>query len=157
MIVTTARAAKGIKHLQKLGAPVPPGFYDMTAARIASYCNGIGSDDPSTKWLVAPTSFIFAWMFDASIPHDIWWSELYNDGSRKRFETSNEGFRETLDLIAEESLPWVWPSALRRDLRNGRHWQADKAYQILMSDKCWEIWQKNAEIEPGPETTEVPR
>lgn len=155
MNVSPEQVKKSLTRLLRIGAPLPPGLEKFSYAKIASYCNGIGSDDPATKWLVAPTTFVFNWMFDASVPHDMWWSPEYNDGTRKRFELSNQYWHETLDFMAEDSLGWVWPKPLRQDLRNGRKWEADKSYKILMSDKCWEIWQKNAEIEPGPECMEV--
>ena len=142
---------RGLGHLKRLNAPVPPGFWALSPATIAERCNGIGSDDPSTKWLVQPTTFVFRWMLDASIAHDLWWSDLYNDGSRKRFDLSNDGFRETLHLFANESFGAMWPHALRETFRASRRWQADRARWILGSPPCFEIWQKNKAFEPGPE------
>ena len=151
MMYQTPEIAAFLRELRSLSAPVPPGFYDLRISTIQEHCNGIGSDDPSTKWLVAPTTFVFAWMEVAAVPHDLWWSPIYNDGTRKHFVQSNDEFRETLDRKADRSFSWAWPLQLRNTLRDARHWQADRAHDILMSDKCWEIWQKNANTDEDPE------
>ena len=62
---------------------------------------------------------------------------------------SNDEFRQVLDLKADASFGWAWPKVLRQRLRDARRWEADRAHGILMSDPCWEIWQKNAAVEPG--------
>ena len=145
---------KLVRELVQLDAPVPPGMYELGVGTLVANCNGVGSDDPSTKWLVAPTTFVFSWMTVASVPHDMWWSHHYNDGTRQNFIRSNDEFRQVLDLKADASFGWAWPKVLRQRLRDARRWEADRAHGILMSDPCWEIWQKNAAVEPGPETQE---
>lgn len=137
------------RQIQRLGGPVPPGFYDIPAHEGSALCNWIGSDDPSAKWASAPLNLLLPWMKPASVPHDIWWSPLYNDGSRELFERSNREFRQILDLLADESFGWVWPRSLRAKLRDARHWEARQAYRVLMDQ--FPIWQRNAAPEPGPE------
>lgn len=137
--------------LQRIGAPIPPGFYDIPPSVGAPLCNWIGSDDPSAKWASGPLNTFLPWMKPPSVPHDITWSPIYNNGSRSRFVDSNDRFRDTLHLLADQSFDWVSPGLLRRKLRDARHWEADKAHKALMLDMCWRIWLKNAEIEPGPE------
>ena len=135
--------------LQRLGASVPPGFYDIPPQDGAAQCNWIGSDDPSAKWASVPLNLLLPWMKPASVPHDLWWSPLYNDGSRELFERSNREFRENLDLLADDSFGWVWPRVLRSKLQDARHWEARRAYYVLMDQ--FAIWQRNAAPEPGPE------
>jgi hypothetical protein len=138
--------------IRKLNGFVPLGAYDLDPKTGAAMCNWIGSDDPSAKWASIPLNILLPWMKPASVPHDLWWSgALYNDGSRHLFSLSNYEFRENLELFADDSFGWAWPKLLRTKLRDARRWEADKAYKVLMSDMCWEIWLKNAEIEPGPE------
>lgn len=140
-----------LRRLKRLRCPVPPGFWNLSVEDIASRCNGVGSDDPATKWLVGPTTFVFRWMLIASIPHDLWWSDLYNDGGREKFSQSNDEFRQTLHIVAQDSFGWMWPGAARETFRAARRWQADRARWILMQDGCFDIWCKNANLEPGPE------
>lgn len=138
--------------IRKLNGFVPLGAYGLDPKTGAVLCNWIGSDDPSAKWASVPLNILLPWMKPASVPHDLWWSGLlYNDGTRKHFVQSNDEFRGNLDLFAEDSFSWAWPKILRTKLRDARHWEADGAHKVLMSDMCWDIWQKNAEIEPGPE------
>lgn len=143
-----------LDELVSLNAPVPPGFFRIALDTLIDQCNGIGSDDPSVKWLVAPTTFVFSWMEVAAVPHDIWWGPLYNDGSRERFEQSNDGFRDTLLTKASRSFGWVPLRFLREKLRDGRRAEAMAAHAILSSDGCFDIWKRNAEVEPGPERME---
>ena len=69
--------------LQRIGAPVPPGFYDILPSVGAPLCNWIGSDDPSAKWASAPLNTFLSWMKPGSVPHDITWSPIYNNGSQR--------------------------------------------------------------------------
>ena len=140
-----------LKRIYKLHGFVPPGTSDLDPVAGASRCNWIGSDDPSSKWASMPLNILLPWMKPSSVPHDLYWSDLHNDGSRHLFSLSNYEFRENLELFADDSFGWAGPKLLRTKLRDARRWEADKAYKILMSDMCWEIWLKNAEIEPGPE------
>ena len=66
-------------------------------------------------------------------------------------EAIRYGLEIPQDRKANRSFPWAWPRQLRNTLRDARHWQADRAHDILMSDPCWDIWRKNAESDPGPE------
>ena len=151
-MIPVADYARSIRYIQRLGGALPPGLEIRSPAFCAGECNWIGSDDPSSKWASDALNTFLPWMKPASVPHDCWWSRyLFNDGTRAHFLRSNDEFRDNLDLIAEDSFRAVYPSILRRKFRDARHWEADKARRVLMSDMCWEIWQRNAEIEPGPE------
>ena len=140
-----------LKQISRLHGFVPPGTYGLDPVAGASRCNWIGSNDPSAKWASVPLNLFLPWMKPASVPHDLYWSDLHNDGSHRLFSLSNYEFRENLELFAGDSFGWTWPKILRTKLRDARRWEADKAHGVLMSDMCWDIWQKNAEIEPGPE------
>lgn len=143
---------RSLRVIRTLGGKVPPGLYALDPYAGATECNWIGSNDPSAKWASIPLNIIVPWMKPASVPHDCWWSgKLYNDGTRAHFVQSNDEFRDNLDLIADDSFDWAWPKFVRRKLRDARHAQADAAHLVLMSDMCWEIWQKNAEYDLGPE------
>jgi len=151
-VIPVRQYKASMAKIRKLGGFVPLGAYSLDPKTGAALCNWIGSDDPSAKWASVPLNILLPWMKPASVPHDLWWSgALYNDGTRKHFVQSNDEFRGNLDLLAEDSFGWAWPKILRTKLRDARHWEADGAHNVLMSDMCWDIWQKNAEIEPGPE------
>lgn len=140
-----------LQELRSLGVALPDWFWSIPMSDRLADCNGIGSDDPSVKWLVAPTTFVFSWMEVAATFHDEGWAHWFNDGSRERFELTNDLFREILFAKADRSFRWVWPGFLRERLRAGRRDEARAAHAILMSNGCFDIWRKNASVEPGPE------
>lgn len=138
-----------------LGGKLPPGLFSVDPEVGAMECNWIGSNDPSAKWASGFLNTFLPWMKPASVPHDCWWSgKLYNDGSRISFVRSNDEFMQNLDLFAGDSFGWAFPAILRRKLRDARRWEADGAHKVLMSNPCWDIWQKNAEAGIGPERIE---
>ena len=140
-----------LTELRSLGVPLPDWFWAIPMSDRIADCNGIGSDDPSVKWLVEPTTFVFSWMEVAAVPHDEFWSRWYNDGSRARFKESNSMFLHILLAKADRSFRWCFFGPLRESLRAGRREEAHAAHAILSSDGCFDIWKKNAVVEPGPE------
>ena len=150
-MIPVAEYIKVQRKLQRLQAPVPRGFYLLDPVLGAAECNWIGSDDPSTKWASLPLNIMLPWMRPPSVPHDVAWSPLYNVGSRADFVQSNVDFRDTLDLLAVDTTSWIYPGILRRKLRDARRWEADVAYKALSSDMCWDVYQRHADPDPGPE------
>ena len=141
---------RSLRVIRTLGGKVPTGLYALDPVVGARECNWIGSD--SAKWASGPLNLFVPWMKPASVPHDCYWSgNLYNDGSRVTFVRSNDEFRDNLDLLANDSFDWAWPRFVRRKLRDARHAEADAAHLVLMSDMCWDIFQKNADFTIGPE------
>ena len=151
MKYSAKRMESMLRQIKDLSLPTPPGMLDLPAETIRERCNGIGSDSGALKYLVEPTTFVFSWMELLAVSHDLWWSDIYNDGSRERFEQSNREFEAGAYILAGRSFSWVWPKALRESLRSARRWEGREARRILMSDKCWAVWSEHAEIEPGPE------
>ena len=62
-----------LHELRDLGVALPDWFWLIPMSDRLKECNGIGSDDPSVKWLVAPTTFVFSWMEVAAAFHDEGW------------------------------------------------------------------------------------
>ena len=138
-------------QLRRVGAQVPDGYYDIDLGIKQTEWNGIGSDRGWLKALVMPANFLLPWMLSASLPHDIWWG-LRNDGTRATFERSNYEWKDNCYLLADDSLGWVWPKGPRETFRNARKFEARQGWKILMSDKCWEVFQESARlVDEGPE------
>ena len=145
---------KADSQLRRVGAEVPEGYYDISVDVKQQEWNGIGSDKGVLKILVMPTNFLLPWMLSASLPHDILWG-IRNDGTRETFERSNAEWKRNCYRLADDSLGWVWPKMLRETIRNSRKFEARQGWKILMSDKCWEVFQESARIaDEGPERGE---
>ena len=145
---------KADSQLRRVGAEVPDGYYDIPLDIKQRGWNGIGSDSGYLKILVMPTNFLLPWMLAASLPHDILWG-VRNDGTRETFERSNAEWKRNCYRLADDSLGWVWPKMLRETIRNSRKFEARQGWKILMSDKCWDVFQASAQIaNEGPERGE---
>lgn len=132
------------------GKTIPAWFWTISMANRIEDCNGVGSDDSTVKWTVGLLNAFLRWMIFASVVHDeCWCGKWFNDGSRERFEFSNALFRDLLLCKADASFRWL--PFVGEKLREGRRFEARRAYAVLMSDNCYRIWQANAEVEPGPE------
>lgn len=145
---------KADAQLWRVGAEVPEGYYDIPLEIKQREWNGIGSDKGVLKILVMPTNFLLPWMLAASLPHDILWG-IRNDGTRETFGRSNAEWKRNCYRLADDSLGWVWPKMLRETIRNSRQFEARQGWKILMSDKCWDVFQASAQIaNEGPERGE---
>lgn len=137
--------------LQRIGAPVPPGYWDLDIGIKQREWNGIGSASGNLKYLVPLANAFLPWMLAASLPHDIWWG-IKNDGTRETFERSNNEWKDTCYKLADDSLNWMWPKGFRETFRDSRKFQSRQGWKILMSDKCWEVFQESARlVDEGPE------
>jgi hypothetical protein len=145
---------KADAQLRRVGAEVPDGYFDIPLETKQEEWNGIGSDKGYLKCLVMPANFLLPWMLAASLPHDILWG-IRNDGTRETFERSNAEWKHNCYRLADDSLGWVWPKMLRETIRNSRKFEARQGWKILMSDKCWDVFQASAQIaNEGPERSE---
>ena len=80
---------------------------------------------------------------------------MLNDGKRETFEKSNWAWKDTCYKLADDSLNWMWPKGFRETFRDSRKFQSRQGWKILMSDKCWEVFQESARIaNEGPERNE---
>jgi hypothetical protein len=132
-----------------MGTPVPDWFWTIPVEDRAQDCNGIGSDDPSVKWVNGPLNALLPWMIVGSVLHDeLWCGKHFNDGSHQRFQWSNNAFRNLLHVKAGMCFSRE-PEFVRVQLQAIRRGEADAAHAVL--DQCFEIWAKGANFEPGPE------
>ena len=145
-----------IAHIRKLrrivvkyDLPRPPEFDAATDEQLQEIYNGIGSDKfRALLWL---TTKLFS-VFEASaLIHDFCWSKYFNDGSRKRFDFSNNCFRAGNLILA--SVCGVWFELFRPEQRNTFRTAGEGLYRVVSSDLIgWPIWLAGAaEAEPGPE------
>lgn len=72
-----SRIINGDERLRRIGAPVPDGYWDISPEIKQQEWNGIGSDRGWLKALVMPANFLFPWMLEASLPHDLWWDAVH--------------------------------------------------------------------------------
>ena len=145
-----------ISHIRKLrhivlkyDLPRPAEFDQATDQQLQEIYNGIGSDKFSALlWL---TTKLFS-VFEASaLVHDYCWSKYFNDGSRKRFDFSNNCFRAGNLILA--SVCSVWFELFRPEQRKAFRRAGEDLYRVVSSDLIgWPIWLAGAaEAEPGPE------
>ena len=145
-----------IAHIRKLrrivikyDLPRPAEFDQATDEQLQEIYNGIGSDKFSALlWL---TTKLFS-VFEASaLIHDYCWSKYFNDGSRKRFDFSNNCFRAGNLILA--SVCGVWFELFRPEQRKAFRTAGEGLYRVVSSDLIgWPIWLAGAaEAEPGPE------
>lgn len=145
-----------IAHIRKLrrivvkyDLPRPAEFDQATDEQLQEIYNGIGSDKfRALLWL---TTKLFS-VFEASaLVHDYCWSKYFNDGSRKRFDFSNNCFRAGNLILA--SVCGVWFELFRPEQRNAFRTAGEGLYRVVSSDLIgWPIWLAGAaEAEPGPE------
>ena len=145
-----------IAHIRKLrriilkhNLPRPAEFDAATDEQLQEIYNGIGSNKfRALLWL---TTKLFS-VFEASaLIHDYCWSKYFNDGSRKRFDFSNNCFRAGNLILA--STCGVWFALFRPEQRRLYRTAGDGLYRVVSSDLIgWPIWLAGAvEAEPGPE------
>lgn len=145
-----------IAHIRKLrrivlkhNLPRPVEFDQATDEQLQEIYNGIGSDKfRALLWL---TTKLFS-VFEASaLVHDYCWSKYFNDGSRKRFDFSNNCFRAGNLILA--STCGVWFELFRPQQRKAFRTAGESLYRVVASDLIgWPIWLEGAaEAEPGPE------
>ena len=145
-----------ISHIRKLrriilkhDLPRPAEFDAATDEQLQEIYNGIGSNKfRSLLWL---TTRLFS-VFEASaLIHDYCWSKYFNDGSRKRFDFSNNCFRAGNLILA--SVCGGWFELFRPEQRKAFRTAGEGLYRVVSSDLIgWPIWLEGAaEAEPGPE------
>ena len=146
-----------IAHIRKLrrivvkyDLPRPAEFDQATDEQLQEIYNGIGSDKfRALLWL---TTKLFS-VFEASaLVHDYCWSKYFNDGSRKRFDFSNNCFRAGNLILA--SVCSVWFETFRPQQRKLFRTAGDALYRVVDSELIgWPIWLEGAaSSELGPET-----
>ena len=151
--------SSSISHIRKLrrivlkhDLPRPAEFDQATDEQLQEIYNGIGSD--KFKALLGITTALFS-VFEASaLIHDFCWSKYWNDGSRKRFDSSNNCFRAGNLILA--STCSVWFEFFRPQQRAVYRAAGESLYRIVASDLIgWPIWVDGAaDSEPGPEQEE---
>ena len=145
-----------IAHIRKLrrivlkhNLPRPEGFDEATDEQLQEIYNGIGSNKfRSLLWLITKLFSVFE---ASALIHDYCWSKYFNDGSRKRFDFSNNCFRAGNLILA--STCWVWFAVFRPQQRKAFRAAGEVMYGVVASDLIgWPIWLEGAaEAEPGPE------
>ena len=145
-----------IAHIRKLrrivvkyDLPRPAEFDQATDEQLQEIYNGIGSKKFSfLLWL---TTKLFSVFEAAALIHDYCWSKYFNDGSRKRFDFSNNCFRAGNLILA--STCGVWFELFRPQQRKAFRTAGEGLYRVVSSDLIgWPIWLEGAaEAEPGPE------
>ena len=145
-----------ISHIRKLrrivlkhNLPRPPEFDEATDEQLQEIYNGIGSKKFSfLLWL---TTKLFSVFEAAALIHDYCWSKYFNDGSRKRFDFSNNCFRAGNLILA--STCGVWFELFRPQQRKAFRAAGEGLYRVVDSELIgWPIWLEGAaEAEPGPE------
>ena len=145
-----------IAHIRKLrrivlkhDLPRPPEFDKATDEQLQEAYNGIGSDKFAR--LLGITTALFSVFEAAALVHDFCWSKYWNDGSRKRFDFSNNCFRAGNLILA--SVCSVWFELFRPQQRKAFRTAGEGLYRVVSSDLIgWPIWLEGAaEAEPGPE------
>lgn len=148
--------AQRLAHVRKLrrivikrDLPRPLEFDQASDEQLVEIYNGIGSN--KFRSLLGITTAIFQ-VFEASaLIHDYCWSKYFNDGSRKRFDFSNNCFRAGNLILA--SVCGVWFELFRPEQRKAFRMAGESLYRVVSSDLIgWPIWLEGAaEAEPGPE------
>lgn len=145
-----------IPHIRKLrwiiirhNLPRPPEFDQATDEQLQEIYNGIGSN--KFRGLLWITTKLFSLFEAAALIHDYCWSKYFNDGSRKRFDFSNNCFRAGNLILA--STCSVWFELFRPEQRRLYRTAGEGLYRVVASDLIgWPIWLAGAaEAEPGPE------
>lgn len=146
-----------IAHIRKLrrivlkyDLPRPPEFDQATDEQLQEIYNGIGSN--KFRGLLWITTKLFSVFEAAALIHDYCWSKYWNDGSRKRFDFSNNCFRAGNLILA--STCGVWFEIFRPEQRKIYRAAGDALYRVVDSELIgWPIWVSGAVLpEPGPET-----
>lgn len=145
-----------LAHVRKLrrivvkrDLPRPPEFDACTDDELTGIYNGIGSD--KFRFLLGITTAVFG-VFEASaLVHDHGWSPFYNDGSKKRFDQTNNRFRAGNLVLA--STCGVWFGWLRPQQRAVYRAAGETLYRVVDGPIGWSVWGSSAcrEDEPGPE------
>lgn len=145
-----------ISHIRKLrrivikyDLPRPAEFDQATDEQLQEIYNGIGSKKFSfLLWL---TTKLFSAFEAAALIHDFCWSRFFNDGSRKRYDFSNNCFRAGNLILATAC--GVWFELFRPEQRRLYRAAGDGLYRVVASDSIgWPIWRDGAaDIDPGPE------
>lgn len=152
---SSATPAQWLAHVRclratviRLDLPHPVEFDAATDEQLAEEYNGIGSD--KYRALLGITTAVFHVFEAAALVHDFGWSKLWNDGTRARFEQSNNRFRAGNLILA--STCHVWFGWLRPQQRAIYRAAGDALYRVVASDIGWDCWKAGAaEHEPGPE------
>lgn len=145
-----------VAHVRKLRAivlrlnlPRPKEFDTATDEQLAEIYNGIGSD--KFKMLLWLTTNIFSVFESAALIHDYCWSRFFNDGSRERYDYSNNCFRAGNLILA--STCGVWFEVFRPQQRAVFRTSGELLYRVVASPIGWGIWSgaEHVDVEPGPE------
>lgn len=144
-----------LAHIRKLRAvvvsrdlPRPAEFDATTDEELQAIYNGIGSD--KFKGLLWLTTRVFGVFEPAALVHDYGWSPMWCDGSRERYDQSNNRFRAGCLILA--CTCHVWFGWLRPQQRALFRSSGELLYRVVASPIGWGIWSgEKREIEPGPE------
>lgn len=145
-----------LAHVRKLrriviqrDLPRPLEFDRASDEQLVEIYNGIGS--AKFKSLIGITTAVFQVFEAAALIHDYCWSKYFNDGSRARFDFSNNCFRAGNLILA--STCGVWFEIFRPNQRRLYRAAGDALYRVVASDLVgWPIWSDGAfDFEPGPE------
>lgn len=148
--------AQKVAHVRKLRAivlrlnlPRPKEFDTATDEQLAEIYNGIGSD--KFKMLLWLTTKIFSVFEAAALIHDYCWSRFFNDGSRERYDYSNNCFRAGNLILACSC--GVWLEVFRPQQRAVFRTSGELLYRVVASPIGWGIWSgaEHVDVEPGPE------
>ena len=149
MKYSTAHIRKLRRIVVKYDLPRPAEFDQATDEQLQEIYNGIGSKKFSfLLWL---TTKLFSVFEAAALIHDYCWSKYFNDGSRKRFDFSNNCFRAGNLILA--STCGVWFELFRPQQRKAFRTAGEGLYRVVDSELIgWPIWAAGAAPqEPGPE------
>ena len=133
-----------LSHIRKLRAtvrkydlPRPAEFDLATDEQLQEIYNGIGSNKfRALLWL---TTKLFGVFEAAALIHDFCWSKYWNDGSRKRFEYSNNCFRAGNLILALTC--GVWFEWFRPQQRAIYRTAGDGLFRVVDSELIgWPIW-----------------
>ena len=105
---STMTAEEGLRRCRELGLQGPAGYLDLPPELVDSIWNGMGPD----SWIASVRALVdrmAACVFLCSLPHDLWYSYVFNDGRRETYDAVDRqwGFNSAT-LVKAASVGKSW-------------------------------------------------
>lgn len=130
----TMTAAEGLARCRALGLQGPPAYLELSSALVDSIWNGMGPD----SWMASVRALVdrmASCVFLCSLPHDLWFSYLYNDGKRETYElVDKQWYDNSVILVAAESVGKSWW------VRQRMRFEAGIVLELLRTG-AWQAWK----------------